>query len=126
MATSLEQAVAHIQAGELEQGKQILAQVLTQNPRDESAWLWLALAVTDTEQERYCYDRVLTINPQNQIAIEGLSRLDKPVSPPTQPEVEQPQPAKEGGLGDILLTLAIIAVGLFLVALFVYAWWLAR
>jgi len=126
MATSVEQAVAHIQAGELEKGKQILAQVLKQNPRDENAWLWLALSVTDREQERYCFERVLKINPQNQFAIEGLRRLDNPVSPPTQPKVEQQKPVEEGRPSDVILTLAIVGIGLFLVALFVYAWWIAR
>jgi ferric-dicitrate binding protein FerR (iron transport regulator) len=126
MATSLDQAVAHIQAGELEEGKQILAQVLRQNPRDEKAWLWLALCVTDTEQERYCFDRVLKINPQNQSAIEGLRRLDNPISPPTPPKVKQQEPVREGRPGDVILTLAIVGVGIFLVALFLYAWWIAR
>jgi hypothetical protein len=126
MATSLEQAVAHIQAGELEKGKILLAGILKQNPRDENAWLWLALSVTDTEQERYCFERVLKINPQNQFAIEGLRRLDNSVSPPTQPRVAQQQPADEGKPGDIILTLAIVGVGLFLVVLFVYAWWITR
>jgi hypothetical protein len=126
MATSLEQAVAHIQAGELEKGKQILAQVLKQNPRDESAWLWLALSVTDVEQERYCFERVLKINPQNQHAIEGLRRLDNPVSPPTQPKVKPQKSIEEGKPADVILTLAIVGVGLFLVAIFLYAWWIAR
>lgn len=126
MATSLEQAVAHIQAGELEQGKILLAGLLKQNPRDENAWLWLALCVTDKEQERYCFDRVLKINPQNQYAIEGLRRLNNPVPPPTHPDVKQQQPVEEGGAGDIILTLAIVGIGLFLVGLFVYAWWIAR
>lgn len=126
MATSLEQAVAHIQAGELEKGKQLLAGILKRNPRDENAWLWLALSVTDTEQERYCFERVLKLNPQNQSAIEGLRRLDNPVSPPTQPGAEQQKPAEEGRPGDIILTLAIVGVGLVLVVLFVYAWWIAR
>jgi hypothetical protein len=126
MATSLEQAVAHIQAGELEKGKQLLAGILKRNPRDENAWLWLALSVTDTEQERYCFERVLKINPQNQHAIEGLRRLANPVSPPAQPEVKPQKPIQEGGLGDIFLTVVIVGIGLFIVALFVYAWWIAR
>ena len=126
MATSLEQAVAHIQAGELEEGKHILARILKQNPRDETAWLWLALCVTDTEQEKYCFDRILKINPQNQYAIEGLRRLNNSVPPPTQPKVKQQEPLREGRPGDVILTLAIVGVGFFLIALFLYAWWIAR
>lgn len=126
MATPLEQAVAHIQAGELDKGKQLLAQVLKQNPGDANAWLLLARCVTDIEQQKYCFERVLKINPRNQYAIDGLRYLNNPVSLPTQPKVEPQPPVKEGGLGDILLTVAIIGIGLFLVGLFVYAWWIAR
>ena len=126
MATLLEQAVAHIQAGELEKGKQTLAEILKQNPRDENAWLWLARCVTDPEQVRYCFERILKINPQNQHASEGLRRLNNPVSPPTQPRVIQEQPAQKRGLGDAILRVGIFVVGVSLVLLFLYAWWIAR
>lgn len=89
MQTKLEHAVAFIKAGDTEKGKQLLSEVIKQNPRDENAWLWMTRCVTTTEQKKYCFDRVLQINPQNQHAIEGLRRLNIPAisEPPTQPKV---------------------------------------
>jgi hypothetical protein len=126
MPTMFEQAVAHIRAGEVDKGRQILIDVLKQNPRDENGWLWMTRCVIETEQKRYCFDKVLKINPQNQYAIEGLRRLDQPVSPLRQPIVSQQPPVQKQKLGTTLLTIAIFSVGLFLVLLFLYVWWLAR
>ena len=130
MLMPLGQAIEYIQAGDKEKGKQLLAQILEENPGDENAWLWLALCLTDIEQERDCYERILKINPQNQLAIEGLRRLNDTVSHLTGPEGNRPvkpgQPVQKPGLAHTLITIAIFAVAVFLVLLFVYAWWLVR
>jgi len=75
MATLLEQAATHIKAGEIEKGKQILVELLRQNPKDENGWLWMSKCVTSTNQKRDCFNQVLQINPNNQYAQEGLRRL---------------------------------------------------
>jgi len=129
MPTMLEQAIAQIKAGEIEKAKPLLIDWLKQKPNDENAWLWMTKCVTDTQQQRYCFEKVLKINPQNQYAIRALRHLTIPVSPPTQPKVSQSQPMQpipKRGLGDVILTYAMVAVAAFLVLLFVYAWWLAR
>ena len=130
MLTPLGQAIECIQAGDKEKGRGLLIHILRENPRDENAWLWLALCVTDAAQERECYDRILKINPQNQYAIEGLRRLNDTVSSSTEPKVSRPvdreQPAPTPGFAQTIITIAIFAVAVFLVLLFVYAWWLAR
>jgi hypothetical protein len=113
MSTLLEQAVAYIRAGDIEKGRPILIEFLKQNPRDENAWLWMTKCVTDPEQKRYCFDRVLKINPQIQFAIRGLKRLNKPVSPIVQPKVIPPQPAKKKVLS---LAVAIAIVGIFCIS----------
>jgi predicted Zn-dependent protease len=86
MATRFEQAVAYIRAGETEKGRQLLIEVLKQSPQDENAWLWMSRCVTDPERKRYCFDRVLKINSQNQHAIEGLRRLNRAGPATMQPE----------------------------------------
>lgn len=111
MPTQLEQAVAYIKAGEIEKGKQILIEVLKQNPRDENGWLWMTRCVTDAEK-RYCFDKVLQINPQNRHAIEGLRRLNNPVSPNTQSKVIQQQPTKKKGLSKAGI-IAVVGLVLF-------------
>jgi hypothetical protein len=129
MTTMLEQAVAHIRAGEIENARSLLIEVLKQNPEDENAWLWMTKCVTEPEQKRYCFEKVLRINPQNQYAIRGLRHLTKPVSPPTQPKEHQQepvQPVRKRGLGGALFNIALFGIALFLILVFLYAWWLAR
>lgn len=129
MPTMLEQAVAHIRMGEIDKARSLLIDVLKQNPRDEDAWLWMSRCVTETEQKRYCFEKVLKLNPQNQQAIRSLSRLDKPVSPPTQSKVSQQVPVRfvpKRRFGDALLNITLFGIAVFLVLLFLYAWWLAR
>jgi hypothetical protein len=129
MPTVLEQAVAHIRAGAIEKATPLLIEVLKQNPRDENAWLWMSRCVTETEQKRYCFEKVLKLNPQNQYAIRSLRQLSKPVPPPTPPKVSQPQPVHpvpKQSLGITILTFAAFAAGVFLVVLFLYAWWITR
>jgi hypothetical protein len=122
MASMLEEAVAHIRAGNIEQARPLLVEVIKQNPRDENAWLWMTKCVTEPEKKRYCFERVLQINPQNQHAIRGLERLSNPVSldPPTQPKakVVQQQPIKKKGLSTAG-TIAIIGLGSMIVLLFI-------
>ena len=117
MPTLFEQAISHIKAGDIEMGKQFLAEVLKQNPRDEKAWLWMTKCVTDTEQKRYCFDRVLKINPQNQHALEGLGWLNKSVSPSSQPAakiVQQPihqrKPQKKNSLIPLLAVIGLLGI----------------
>jgi len=131
MPTMLEQAVAHIRAGEIENARPLLAEALRQNPGDENAWLWMTKCVTEPEQKRYCLERVLKLNPQNQYALRSLSHFTKPVPPPAQPKESQPEhvhvkPVPKPARGIDILSIAIFGVAVFLVLLFVYAWWLAR
>jgi hypothetical protein len=128
MSTMLEQAAAHIREAEIDKARTILIEVLKQNPSDEDAWLWMSKCVTEPEQKRYCFERVLKINPQNQYAVRGLRHLTKPASPPAQPkgsEQKPVQPVPGQGFGDAVLNIALFGIAIFLVLLFLYAWWLA-
>ena len=119
MPTPLEQAVALIRAGNIAEARTILIEVLKQNPRNDYAWLCMTLCVTEVEQKRYCFQKVLKINPQNQHAIAGLARLNNPVISPAQPQVIQ-QPSRKEILRFSILALAIVLTGIALVIIFVY------
>ena len=119
MPTPLEQAVALIRAGNIAEARTILIEVLKQNPRNDYAWLCMTLCVTEVEQKRYCFQKVLKINPQNQHAIAGLARLNNPVISPAQPQVIQ-QPIRKEILRFSILALAIVLTGIALVIIFVY------
>lgn len=116
MLTLFEQAVAYIKAGDIEKGKQLLAEALKQNPRDENAWLWMTKCVTDAEQKRYCFERVLKINPQNQHAIEGLGRLGNHIPAETQHKnkvIQKPSPKKTGLSAVAIVGLLVAALAVF-------------
>jgi hypothetical protein len=119
MPTPLEQAVTLIRAGNITEARAILIEVLKQNPGNDFAWLCMTLCVAEVEQKRYCFQKVLKINPQNQHAIAGLARLNNPIVPFTQPQVIQP-PIKKEILRFSMLALAIVLTGIALVILFVY------
>lgn len=72
----LEQAIAHVNAGELEQGRALLERVLEQNPRDDRAWVWLSGCVEDLMQRRICLQQALSVNPNNEAALDGMDLLD--------------------------------------------------
>ena len=72
----LKEAIRIIQAGDKQTGQRLLVQILKNDPNNEVAWLWLSDTATSDKERRYCLDRVLAINPNNQPAQQGL-RLGK-------------------------------------------------
>jgi murein DD-endopeptidase MepM/ murein hydrolase activator NlpD len=73
----LEKAQLAILSGDEQLGRRLLVQLLEQDPRNETAWLWLSSVVTSASEHRACLQRVLRINPQNQVAADRLQRLDR-------------------------------------------------
>lgn len=102
----LQQAITAARAGQKEEARRLLVQVLKANPRSEMAWLWMS-AVVETSAERiHCLKQVLAINPQNEMALKGLRALGAleapeppaPAGPSTAPApaVSPPPPAPDG------------------------------
>ena len=77
MSEKLQQAIQLIKAGDKQEGRQILADVLAGDPKNETAWLWMAGVVDSDEQRLYCVKEVLKINPSNQAAQQALDSLSK-------------------------------------------------
>lgn len=78
--------------------RELLRQVVTAEPNNELAWMWLASAVDTLRERRECLEKALEINPGNTRAKEALLRLgdlgrDQP-SParPAQQGMPAPQP----------------------------------
>lgn len=118
MTTLLEQAIALIKAGDTEKAKQLLADIIRQNPRDENAWLWMTRCVGSEKEKRFCFGQVLKINPQNKHAIEGIKRLDSSVSLITeprkkiiqQPSIPQNKQNKPKNSNSLILLLSVIGI----------------
>lgn len=91
-----QQGVAAIRAGDKAKGRELLTQVIEQDQLHEQAWLWLSAATDDKQERIVCLQNVMTINPNNKTARNGLIKLgalpaeeipgdDAPPSPPEGP-----------------------------------------
>ena len=76
MEQLLERAITHINAGELDQGRALLEKILEQDPRNDRAWVWLSGCVEEPMQRRICLQQALSVNPDNQAALDGMRVLD--------------------------------------------------
>ena len=94
---ALNLATEAIKQGDTAAGQRFLLQAIKANGRSEKAWLWLSAIVDDPAKERDCLNRVLAINPDNEVAQRHLAKLDQaqgqePETAP-QPRPTAPEPA---------------------------------
>lgn len=99
--TLLQQGIAASKAGQRQDAQRILQQVITLDPTNESAWLWLSGAVDSIEERQSCLEQVLKLNSNNAHARAGLAWIEQQAAqaaaPP--PEAEVP-PQAEQDLGN--------------------------
>jgi hypothetical protein len=86
--------VAAARSGQKRMAGVLLSRAVQLDPRHEQAWLWLSGVIDEPERVAFCLRSVLSINPHNERAIQGLAWLDqrsrmKPPAPPTLPAVMQ-------------------------------------
>jgi len=77
----LKQADYTFQRGNRELAKKYLSEYLTSYPDDEVAWMLMAKITGDHEHQIACYERVLKLNPNNNEARIGLTRIQTAVNP---------------------------------------------
>ncbi|MBN1888035.1 MAG: tetratricopeptide repeat protein [Thermoflexales bacterium] len=75
------QAMALIKSGQKAQARRLLVQLTLEQPDHELAWLWLSDLLEQPEQRRYCLQRVLQANPDNQLAQHGLGVMNRQAQP---------------------------------------------
>ncbi|MFP4324210.1 MAG: tetratricopeptide repeat protein [Anaerolineales bacterium] len=79
MQKQLEQAIALAQSGQRAAARDLLQEIIAQEPSNETAWLWLAsLAITQDERIE-ALTSVLAINPANPQARSALQKLGFPL-----------------------------------------------
>ncbi|MFQ5401390.1 MAG: hypothetical protein ACE5E7_17550 [Anaerolineae bacterium] len=71
----LQAGIAAVKAGERDKARALLTQLLQIDERNEQAWLWLSGVVNTDDERRQCLENVLAINPDNEPARRGLTRL---------------------------------------------------
>lgn len=74
---TIEQAIQLIRAGDKKAGGKLLAEVVKQDPQNETAWLWLAGCFDNEEKKKFCLKKALEINPGNTRAWEALQKLSE-------------------------------------------------
>lgn len=71
----LQQGIAAAKAGQLDVARTLLTQVVEQEERNPTAWLWLSGVVDSLDDREVCLENVLTLDPGNQPARRGLDWL---------------------------------------------------
>lgn len=69
------EAVQTLKAGQREKARELLRQVLLENPNHARAWLWMSGLVEKREQQKECLERALELEPGCEPAIKGLDFL---------------------------------------------------
>jgi hypothetical protein len=83
-------AIDAANSGDNRRAQGYLKQVLTENPNEAEGWLVLAAILEDPEKKRQCLNRVLALEPTNQIAREELLGMDRAAfssRPAAEPEI---------------------------------------
>jgi tetratricopeptide (TPR) repeat protein len=60
---------------DMTEARKLLTQCLRLDPNHEMAWVWLSRTVSDTDKKLQCLERALTINPDNEQALQLKQRL---------------------------------------------------
>jgi hypothetical protein len=74
----LQEGIIAAKAGQLEQARFRLLDVVEQDQTNEAAWFWLYQVFDRRDDKRLCLENLITINPQNQWAHEELLNYVSP------------------------------------------------
>jgi len=68
----LSQAILAIQSGDMERARATLSAILRRDPNNVNAWRWMAAAIDDPAKKRQCWQRVLSLKPGDEQAVQAL------------------------------------------------------
>jgi hypothetical protein len=95
----LNSGITAYKAGNKVAAKKIFSEIVTEEPKNETAWLWLAASVEEVQQKRYCLRKALAINPSNQNIRKVLEQLE-PLPEPTLEELSSLHQSKPDSTFD--------------------------
>lgn len=90
------EGVSAYRAGRKEEARALLLRAVEIDERNEQAWMWLSAVVDSVEEQRTCLENVLTINPANERARQGLEMLSQKAGPAVTSRA--PSPAQDDDL----------------------------
>lgn len=70
-----EQGIQAAKAGQKDQARKFLQQAIRLEPRNETTWLWLASVAKDNRERLLCLQKVLQINPDNEMGVKAVRAL---------------------------------------------------
>lgn len=73
---TLQQAYLYLKAGDRNQARALLLDVIDQNPNEVEAWVGLSFCVYTVQERRKCLERALRIDPEHRYARAALTRLE--------------------------------------------------
>ncbi len=82
-------AIAAIRVGDEDIGRQLILEVLAEDPDNEAAWTWACDVAETTEERIHCLRQIVSINPSHEAARSYLARLEKEVVSPPKPEAAE-------------------------------------
>ena len=89
----LQAGIAALKSGDQQKASSIFAQLVKQYPGSEGGWYMLGMTIANNEQKKFCFQRVLSINPNNLDAKKQLAPLTQPEPAPPLPSwATQPPP----------------------------------
>lgn len=94
MESNIREAIAAVRAGEKNRAFRLLREIIETNPDSEEAelaWIWMSTVVDNPERKRQALEAALRLNPNNQTAQLGLTKLGQ-LSPPHEAGLESSWP----------------------------------
>ncbi|MBI9043168.1 MAG: hypothetical protein JEZ06_01710 [Anaerolineaceae bacterium] len=86
---SLIEAVDLIHEGERDKAADLLQELVSNDPGNAKAWLWLSIAVNSKEAKIECLKKVLELDPENQKARIDLFQLSPDADAIPEPSLEE-------------------------------------
>jgi hypothetical protein len=71
------EGISAYRSGRKDEARALLLRAVEIDQYNEDAWLWLSAVVETPEEQRTCLENVMTINPNNERARQGMQILDQ-------------------------------------------------
>lgn len=78
------EGISAYRAGRKDEARALLLRAVEIDQYNEQAWLWLSAVVESVDEQKTCLENVLTINPGNERAKQGLHVLTQKNAPPAK------------------------------------------
>jgi hypothetical protein len=97
----IREAIQAHRSGNNSEARNLLLQAVEVDENSEQAWLWLSAVVDTPEDQQTCLENVLTINPNNQKAQQGLRILREKMNAAPPPAPPKPSTSPLNALPEL-------------------------